>query len=458
MKNRPAEDVLQRAQENESRYVQDLKQLLQIPSVSSVGDGIEQCVSFLTGHLSAIGIPNTVHSTAGNPVIVADLPGRSPKTLLFYGHYDVQPPDPLDQWISPPFEAKEIDGRIYARGAVDDKGNFFCIIKAIQSFLETRGSLPCGIKMIIEGEEESGSPNLEPFFRQNSHRLCANDMVWFDGGIHADGRPEVCLGMKGLLYVELSVRVNPGDLHSGKAPLVENAAWRLVWALNSLFGPDGRVRIPGFYDGVLPPTGRDLDLIEASGLSEAHIVRDWGVERLRPGLEGRSGSDLLRRLFFEPTCNICGFTSGYGGPGSKTVIPSLASAKLDFRLVPGQDARDILQKLQAHLAASGFGDIEVRPDTFMPASKSPSDAEIVNLVMGVMRENYGEPTVKPIVEGSGPGAVFELLGVPYVFSRLGPPEDRSHAPNEYTTREAFRRGIATVIQLLEEYGGRISQD
>lgn len=477
-------DVLRHAADKEQRFVEDLKAFLRIPSISAQQSGITECVSWLSNHLTAMGVHTRVYQTSGNPVLVGEIRGSSPKTLLFYGHYDVQPPDPIEKWAHPPFaaeEAVEDDGskRIYARGAVDDKGNFFCIVKALQSYLETRGALPCTVKLIIEGEEEIGSPSLEGFIREHLDLLQADDMVWFDGGIHADGRPEVCLGMKGMLYVELFATSNPRDLHSGKAPLVDNAAWRLTWALNSLLGADGRVAIPGFYDDVLPPSERDLALIARAGQTRAGILRDWGIDHLRRDLEqslsGRKnvaqtnvaqssgveadgdpleGAALLRRLFFEPTCTICGISSGYTGPGSKTVIPATASAKVDFRLVPSQDPEDILRKLRAHLVATGFDDIEVKADSLMRASKSPSDAPVVDLVIDIMRANYGEPVVKPIVEGSGPGYAFELLGIPYVFSRLGPPEDRSHAPNEYTTRDAFRRGIATVIQLLAAYGGR----
>jgi len=194
--------------------------------------------------------------------------------------------------------------------------------------------------------------------------------VWFDGGIHADGRPEVCLGVKGMAYVELSVKAVGRDLHSGKAPLVDNAAWRLVWALNSLYGPDHRIAIPGFYDNVVGPSATDMRIIASSGLTHDAIVHDWMIERLRVGYEKLSGEELLRRLYFEPTCTICGISSGYGGPGPKTVIPSSASAKVDFRLVPNQDPWDIVAKLKAHLCEQGFDDIEVRVHSAMPASKS----------------------------------------------------------------------------------------
>lgn len=452
MNNHSVDDILKYAKDNQRRYVDDLKALLRIPSISARQTGIAECVTYLSAHLAEIGIDNKVYETTGNPVIVGNIKGSSPKTLLFYGHYDVQPPDPVELWDYPPFDAVEVDGRIYARGAVDDKGNFFCIIKALQSYLETHGALPCNVKLILEGEEEVGSPSLQGFFDKHQDVLAADDLVWFDGGIHADGRPEVCLGMKGMLYVDLSVTTNPRDLHSGKAPLVDNAAWRLVWALNSLFDPSGRVAIPGFYDGVVGPSQRDLDLIASSGLTPASILTDWGISHLRPGYQDLAGAELLRKLYFEPTCTICGITSGYSGPGSKTVTPATASAKVDFRLVPGQQPADILSKLHAHLQDSGFADIQVAAESPMPASKSPADAPIVDMVLDVMRTNYGEPVVKPIVEGSGPGFVFERLGAPYVFSRLGPPEDRSHAPNEYTTTEAFGRGIASVIQLLDRYG------
>jgi len=443
---------MKHAAENAEGYVDDLKALLRIPSVSTNASGIAECVKFLSDHLEGIGMTVKTFETELNPIVVAELEGRSPRTLLVYGHYDVQPPEPIDAWKYPPFGAEERDGRIYARGGVDDKGNFFCAVKAIQSYVETLGSLPCSVKFILEGEEEIGSPSIVEFIPKNLDLLACDGMVWFDGGIHADGRPEVCLGVKGMAYVELSVKAVGRDLHSGKAPLVDNAAWRLVWALSSLYGPDRRIAIPGFYDDVVGPSAVDMKLISGSGLTPDDIVQDWTIERLRAGYEKLNGGELLKRLYFEPTCTICGTTSGYSGPGPKTVIPSSASAKVDFRLVPNQDPDDIIAKLKAHLCEQGFGDIEVSVHSSMPASKSPPDAHVAKTMLDVMRASYGEPVVKPIVEGSGPGYVFEMLA-PYAAGRLGPAEDRSHAPNEYTTREAYRKGIATVIQFIAEYSG-----
>ncbi len=450
------EPILAYAAENEERFVADLKELLRIPSVSRRREGVEKCVNWLNEHLQNLGMATEVFETGGNPIIIAEMQGKSDKTLLFYGHYDVQPEDPIEKWDHPPFAAEEIDGRIYARGAVDAKGNFFCIIKALESHLKTHGRLPCNVKMILEGEEEVGSPSLEPFIAEHGDLLEADAMVWFDGGIHVDGRAEVCLGMKGMLYVELSVETNDGnDLHSGRAPIVDNAAWRLVWALNSLFTPEGKVAIEGFYDDVLPPSETDRRLMKESKLSEEDLLEKWEIPKLRRNLQYTDEANLLEKLFFEPTCTICGITTGYAGPGSKTVIPARASAKVDLRLVPTQEPGDILEKLRRHLDKHGFCDVEIEVHSSGRASKSSSDAPIVDLVIDIMKTRYGRPVVKPIVEGSGPGGAIELIGVPYVFSRLGPPEDRSHAPNEYTTREAYKKGIATVIEILAKYGQEV---
>lgn len=444
-------DALKRAADNEERYIDDLKSLLRIPSVSADPTGISECVEFLCAHLKGMGMAVSVFETERNPIILGELKGTSPRTVLFYGHYDVQPPDPIEAWEHPPFSASECDGRIYARGAVDDKGNFFCIVKAIQSYMESVGSLPCTVKLILEGEEEMGSESIADFIPTHLDLLKCDDMVWFDGGIHADGRPEVCLGMKGMAYVELAVESATRDLHSGKAPLVDNAAWRLVWALRSLYGPDQKIAIPGFYDDVVGPSPSDDELIAGSRMTSQGILKDWTIQRLRNGYEDLSGEELLTKLYFEPTCTICGISTGYSGPGSKTVIPHTARAKVDFRLVPRQDPDDIIAKLKSHLHEQGFSDVDVSVHSTMLASKSDPGAEVVRKVLSVMRSSYGEPVVKPIVEGSGPGYVFEQLGVPYVFARLGPAEDRSHSPNEYTTREAYRKGIATVIKLIAEY-------
>lgn len=444
--------VLQKARDNKEHYVDQLKELLRIPSISSSPEGVKECVNHLFNELMSMGFTAEVFETMGNPIIIAQIKGSTNKTLLMYGHYDVQPPDPLQLWTEPPFAANEVDGRIIARGAVDDKGNFYCILKAIQSYIEASSMPPCNIKLLLEGEEEVGSPSLPSFMEAHKEELKADAMLWFDGGIHADGRPEMCLGMKGMVYAEIEVTSNPRDYHSGKAPLVTNAAWQLVKILNSIRSEDGNVLIPGFYDDIDEPSEVDVELVKYSKLNREDLIADWKLANLDVSCESLSPEQLLLKLYFEPTCTICGMASGYTGPGSKTVLPAKAIVKIDFRLVPGQDPIKVELALRTHLATLGIEGLEVKTHAGMRASKSAPDAPVVGIVREALEEIYGKrPVVKPIVEGSGPGYVFEQLGAPYVFSRLGPTEDRSHAPNEYTTRETFTKGIETVIYILHKY-------
>lgn len=449
--------ALDYAQNHIERFIEELQDFLRIPSVAARGEGIDAAVSWLDRRLSSAGLTVEVINTTGNPVVVAEAPKVAGPTILFYGHYDVQPEDPIEEWEYPPFDAQRDGDRIYARGAVDNKGNFLCIVNALESYYKTAGGFPCNIKVIVEGEEEIGSPSLPGFMAAHKDRLKADAMVWFDSGIHPDGRPEICLGMKGLLYTELHVRTNSKDLHSGKATLVPNAAIRLVHALASLVGENNEVKISGFYDECVPPNDWELDQLENADLSAAALKEKWGVEHFHEKYEKLPNAKLFQHLLFDPTCTIGGITAGYQGEGSKTVIPSKASAKVEFRLVPNQDPAHILQLLKEHLAHNGFGDVEVRLISAMKASKPGGGNEIADLLAGVMANYYRYPLVKPLVEGSGPGVVFEEVGAPYVFSRLGPPEDRSHAPNEYFTVPATEKGTAIVIDLIAQFARQYAQ-
>lgn len=442
------------ASENIEEFITQLQDFLRIPSVAARGEGIDEAVAWLQTRLQATGLEVEVVATTGNPVVIAEAPQVEGPTILFYGHYDVQPEDPIEEWEYPPFEAKRVEDRIYARGAVDNKGNFLCIVNALESYYKTTGAFPCNIKVVVEGEEEVGSPSLPGFMKANAERLSADAMVWFDGGIHPDGRPEICLGMKGLLYTELHVRTNSKDLHSGKATLVPNAAIRLVQALASIVDENNEVNIKGFYDECIPPNDWELDQLERAGLTAVDLKKKWGVEHLHPKLEQLPPDKLFEALLFNPTCTIGGITAGYQGEGSKTVIPSRASAKVEFRLVPNQDPSVIQKLLRRHLDDHGFKDVEIKLISAMKASKPGGAHETADLLAEVMSQHYRYPLVKPIVEGSGPGIVFEQVGAPYVFSRLGPPEDRSHAPNEYFTVEATEKGTAIVIDLLAQFAAQ----
>ena len=443
------------------KYIQDhlddsiaeLSRLCAQPSVSAQGLGMRECAEMVVEMLRRRGFKAEIIGTKGHPVVYGEAEGDSDKTLLFYNHYDVQPPEPLDLWESPPFQPTLRDGKLFARGVSDDKGHIQCRLAALDAIKAVRGSYPCRIKFVIEGEEETSSVNLEAFVREHAARLKADACVWEFGGVNHEGRHAQHLGLRGICYVELRVKTASRDSHSGLGgSIFENAAWRLTWALSTLKGSDERIRIPGFYDDARPPTPRDLELIAALPDDSETIKEMYGIKGFLKGMTG--GPELRREEVFVPTCTICGLTSGYQGPGSKTVLPAEASAKVDFRLVPDQDPHDILQKLRKHLDAEGFSDVEAVYLGGERAGKTDPDDPFVKLTLDAAREVYGsEPVVHPMIGGSGPNYVFlDALKVPIVTAGVGYPGSQAHAPNENMVIEHFVSGTRHTARIVEGLG------
>ncbi|GAF75936.1 unnamed protein product, partial [marine sediment metagenome] len=338
------------------KSITELSRLVTQPSVSAQNWGLTECADLVADMLHARGFDIQIITTDGAPVVFGERSGRSDKTLLIYNHYDVQPPEPLDLWDSPPFEPSLRDGKLYGRGVADDKGPIVSRLLAIDALLEHDAELPCNIKFIIEGEEETSSVHLHDFVEQNQEMLSADACIWEFGGVDHRETPMQYLGLRGICYVELSVETAKVDTHSGTGgSIFPNAAWRLVWALRSLKGSDGRIRISGFYNPVKQPSPRDRQYMAALPEVAAEYKERYGVKYFLKGLTG--GVDLRIAEVFEPTCTICGLTSGYQGPGSKTVLPARASAKVDFRLVPDQHPLEILDQLRKHLDNQGFDDV-----------------------------------------------------------------------------------------------------
>jgi acetylornithine deacetylase/succinyl-diaminopimelate desuccinylase-like protein len=414
--------------------------------------GIDECAALVAELLRARGLDAEVVPSAGNPVVLAAADGASERTLLCYNHYDVQPPEPLDLWSSPPFELTRRDGKLFARGAADDKGELVGRLAAIDAVRAVLGQLPCRVKFLVEGEEEISSPSLPDIIATHAGRLAADACVWEFGSVDHEGAPVQYLGLRGICYVELSVETLSMDAHSGLGgSIFPNAAWRLVWALNTLKDHDERILIPGFYDAVVPPSPRDLELLAAlPDESEQHRAT-YGVKRF---LKDLSGAELRREEVFVPTCTICGLNSGYQGPGSKTVLPARASAKVDFRLVPDQDPDDIVTKLRAHLNAQGFGDVRVDFLGGEKAGRTDPDDPFVALVLDAARDVYDlPPQVRPMIGGSGPNHAFiEHLKVPIVTLGGGYPGARAHAPDENIRVEDFVRGIKHMARVLVALG------
>jgi len=432
--------------------IAELSRLVAQPSVGAQNLGIKECAELVAGMLRKRGFATDVMPTDGAPVVFGERKSKSDKTLLFYNHYDVQPPEPLELWETPPFEPSLRGGKLYGRGVSDDKGHITSRLFAIDALLDQYGDLPCSVKFIIEGEEETSSLHLHEYVLDNKERLEADGCIWEFGGVDHEETPIQYLGLRGICYVELSVETAATDVHSGiGGSIFPNAAWRLVWALASLKGPDERICLPGFYDQVRKPSARDLELMAALPETSAAYKKQYGVKSFIKGLTG--GVELRIAEVFTPTCTICGLTSGYQGPGSKTVQPAKASAKVDFRLVPDQEPAEVFEQLRRHLDAQGFSDVQVE---FLggeaPARTDPDDP-FIKLVCDTAPEVYGKPMLLlPLVGGSGPNYPFvHDLGLPVATAGLGHPDGRSHAPNENIRIDLYLKHARHIARILTAF-------
>ncbi|MDP9237541.1 MAG: M20/M25/M40 family metallo-hydrolase [Chloroflexota bacterium] len=426
---------------------------VKLPSVSAQKQAIPETAAFVKTMLESLGATADVleKETSGHPVVVGELQGDSPYTLLMYNHYDVQPPEPLELWKSPPFEMTRYEDKAFGRGISDNKAHLVSRLLAIRAVREAHGGkLPITIKFLIEGDEEIGSAKLLEFVQRYHERLSADVALSEGGGINSAGRPIISLGVRGVLHVELRARTALSDLHSSMGNVVPNAAWRLVWALAAIKDPDDNVLIPGFYDAVRPPTPEEDALLRAVPSEEDTVLTSLG---LREFIGGARGYDYQRRIAFWPACTIDGMGGGYQGPGSKTVIPAEASAKIDFRLVPDQTPDDITSKLRKHLDAQGFSEIEVTAEEGEFPARSDATHPFVGVVAGSAREVYGEePIVLPNAAGTQPlYPMMHALGVPFASAGLSYFAGRAHAPNENIRIADFIAGtrhVAAIIQRL----------
>ncbi len=432
--------------------LEELKRYVRQPSVSAQNLGLKECAALVKELLEKRGFKAQVMATDGAPVVFGERKGKSGKTLLIYNHYDVQPPEPLELWESPPFEPEIRDGKMYGRGVSDDKSHLTARLHAIDAILEDEGELPCNIKFIIEGEEETSSVHLHDFIRENLPLLKADACIWEFGGVDHRNKPMQYLGLRGICYVQLSVTSLSTDVHSGLGgSILPNAAWRLTWALNSLKGVDERIRIPGFYDDVVQPSARDRELMDAlPDVAEEYKTR-YGAKEFIKGLTG--GTDLKMEEVFVPTCTICGLTSGYQGPGSKTVQPAFASAKVDFRLVPNQKPEDILKKLRAHLDAEGFSDVQIEFLGGEPAARTDPDDPFVKIVVDTAEDVFdAKMEIVPMIGGSGPNYPFvHDLGLPVVTMGHGYPDTKAHAPNENIRIDLYVQHAKHMLRVIKEF-------
>ena len=433
-------------------WIEQLGRLCAQPSISAQQLGITECAELTAMMLREQGFEAEILPTGGSPIVFGDRPGQSERTLLFYNHYDVQPPEPLDLWDSSPFTLTRVGDTLYARGVSDDKGQLITRMAATAAVRNVLGELPLRIKYFVEGEEEVGSPNIPGAIDAHKDKFAADGCIWEFGSVDYSGRPEQTLGMRGLCYVELYVETAALDCHSGLGgSLIPNAAWRLVWALSTIKGVDERIRIPGFYDHALPATPRDLAYLAEQPDHATELLETYGVAAFLHGMTG--GPELRRAAVFEPTATINGLTSGYQGPGAKTVLPAQAGAKIDFRLVPDQTPEEIVPLLRAHLDAEGFGDVGVRYLAGVKPARTDPDHPFVQLSIQAAADVYGQPPiVEPLIGGSGPLHPFiHVLGLPVVTSGCGHPQSRVHAPNENIRIPDFINGIRHTARIITRF-------
>lgn len=444
------ESVREHVASSQDDVVSDLRKLVKHPSISAQNVGIEECASALNEIMRDSGISsNIIKLKDGNPVVYGEVKSSSKKTLLLYSHYDVQPVEPLDEWKYNPFSGVVADNKVHGRGAADSKGNVIALIKAAKTFLDTVGEPPVNLKFLIEGEEEISSINLPTFVKKNRQMLKANASLCFDSSLNPAGMASIYAGLKGLLYLELRCRTASTDMHSGLAPIIPNPAWRLVSALDSI-KKDGKIVVDGWYDDVKVPTKEDLALVQELEYDEKMIKKEYGVKEL---LNDSAGKEALKKLLFEPTCNIAGIQSGYTSTGSKTVLPNEAFVKLDFRLVYDQNTDDLLKKLRTYLAKRGFTDMTIYKLGTVEPSKTDIGAKIVKATSVAAQQVYKKkPALFPNMWGSGPDFVFtKILKLQSVWTGCSPSYANIHAPNEFTTVKNVLDGVCYASMIMQEF-------
>ena len=440
-------DLFTYVDDHRETFLQRLIEYLRRPSISAYGEGIAEVATYIVDVMTQMGLQAQVLPTAGWPMVFAQhIQQPNAPTVLLYGHYDVQPPEPLEEWISPPFEPTIRNGRLYARGVGDNKGQHFAQLLALETLLTCRGTLPCNIKVLLEGEEEVGSVQMPAFVRDHRDLLQADLVIISDGPVDVSGRSEILFGVRGILSFELQARGANRDLHSGNwGGVAPNPLWTLVHLLSTMKNERGEVTIDGFYDSIQPQT--ELE-------QKALAALDFDIEDIKHSIDLRNFDQPRERGFAErlsswPTFTINGLHGGYGGQGSQTVLPHAAFAKCDIRLVDAQEADDIFAKLTAHVQKHA-PDVTIIHQGAMEPSKTPLDSPFTEPIrQGILAAQGQEPLLVPAMGGSLPESVFTktlsmpVFGVPYANA-----DQANHAPNENMEIERFFMGIKTGIAML----------
>jgi len=437
--------------QNEKTYVEELRELLRKPSISAQNIGIRETADWIVHYMESLGMKAQIYPMAdGHPVVFGELNGESDKSILFYNHYDVQPPEPLELWESEPFSADIRDGKIFSRGVADNKGCLMARLQAVKAILQTRGKLPVSVKFLVEGEEEIGSPHLKSFVDAHRDLLRSDLCIWENAYGDEDGSPTIRLGNKGMCYVELSIQSMKSDTHSKNATIYPNAAWEMIWALSTLKDSNENILIEGFYDRVVDPGPEEVAVIKRVPIQEEKIKARAGVDKL---LRDVHGYEIINAMYNFPTCTVCGFQSGYTGVGQKTVLPAKAVVKLDMRLVPNQDPDDILDKLLSHFRKNGFDNIKIQVLTKAYPSKTPVTDPAISYIYEMGVKAYDKkPVIEPLSTGTGPRYIFSSwTDMPMVALGVSNAGSNPHAPNENIYLSDFLSGIKHVALIIDGF-------
>jgi acetylornithine deacetylase/succinyl-diaminopimelate desuccinylase-like protein len=443
---------------NKARIREELYEFLRIPSVSarSEHDGdTARAAAWLADSMRAVGLDTTVNETPGHPIVIGRYRSASADapTILIYGHYDVQPAEPLDLWTSPPFQPAVRDGRIYARGSVDDKGQLFLHVKAIEAHLKTRGALPVNVILLAEGEEEVGSENLPVFVEKNASALKCDAVVISDSAMFAQGQPSVLSSLRGLAYFQIDVTGPSGDLHSGSyGGAVMNPATALARIIASFHDANGHIMIDGFYDRVRQWSESERAQIRSLPFNEAEFLKEVGAS----ALFGEKEYSTLERVWTRPTCEVNGLLSGYTGEGAKTVLPAKAMAKVSCRLVPDQTPEEIGRLMQAHVKKVTPPGVQVSVTQLHGGRpwKAELNGAIYDAARSALRKAFGK---EPVITGEGGsipvvGDFTRVLGAPVLLMGFGLPGENAHAPDEWMSEENFEKGMRAAAILWDEVG------
>lgn len=436
---------------HEDEFVTRVMDYVRHPSISAHDIGIRHVAGMLVDHLGGLGFDAELVETPGHPFVLGTLRVDPAKpTVLLYGHYDVQPPDPLEAWVSPPFEPEIRDGRIWARGIGDNKGQHFAQLLAIETHLKVNGSLPCNIIFLLEGEEEIGSPQIADFVRQNADRLEADLVVTSDGPLHESGAPLIIFGVRGVASFDLVAKGAVRDVHSGNyGGVVPNPIWTLVQLLATMKDVEGNITVEGLTENVVPATNLERAAIARLPDDQAAVMADLNLTEL----DGPKDRPYWDRLMFHPTLTINGISGGYDGPGSKTVLPNAAVAKCDVRLVEPLTPEYVFERIEAHVARHAPG-VEVVHHNGMLPSKTPLESPFAKVIARAIKSARGvDPLIYPTVGGSLPDYVFtKILNKPAFVVPYANADEANHAPNENLEVVRFIDGIKTGAALLEELG------